>query len=230
MTRQFKQAATASPPPAGRALSNSALPRRRSHPSPAERARPSPFLSTEPCIRTADNDGPATTNGDAIAGHGALDPPIMRASRCLPRRCLPRGERSICADLPATGSAGFTVMPIERARRSPTNRENQLRVVGIRCLVDRPPITRYDEHVAAPPHAAHRSPSTASLRRRGCDNLFALHSNAYVLRYWDAPPWSERVRSRAVHHGLAADGRGGHRGAAGRGSCLRRGVHRLVQP
>ena len=27
------------------------------------------------------------------------------------------------------------------------------------------------------------------------DALFALHSNAYVLRYWDAPPWSERARA-----------------------------------
>jgi ribosomal-protein-alanine N-acetyltransferase len=25
--------------------------------------------------------------------------------------------------------------------------------------------------------------------------LFALHSNAYVLRYWDAPPWNEPVRA-----------------------------------
>jgi RimJ/RimL family protein N-acetyltransferase len=25
--------------------------------------------------------------------------------------------------------------------------------------------------------------------------LFALHGNAYVLRYWDAPPWSERLRA-----------------------------------
>ena len=25
--------------------------------------------------------------------------------------------------------------------------------------------------------------------------LFALHSNAYVLRYWDAPPWGERERA-----------------------------------
>ena len=25
--------------------------------------------------------------------------------------------------------------------------------------------------------------------------LFALHNSAYVLRYWDAPPWSERVRA-----------------------------------
>jgi RimJ/RimL family protein N-acetyltransferase len=41
---------------------------------------------------------------------------------------------------------------------------------------------------------------TARLRLRPFDdadanNLFALHSNAYVLRYWDAPPWSERVRA-----------------------------------
>lgn len=27
------------------------------------------------------------------------------------------------------------------------------------------------------------------------DALFALHSNAHVLRYWDAPPWSERARA-----------------------------------
>lgn len=29
------------------------------------------------------------------------------------------------------------------------------------------------------------------------DSLFALQSNAYVLRYWDSPPWSDR--SRADH-------------------------------
>jgi RimJ/RimL family protein N-acetyltransferase len=27
------------------------------------------------------------------------------------------------------------------------------------------------------------------------DDLFDLHSNAYVLRYWDAPPWSDRGRA-----------------------------------
>jgi [ribosomal protein S5]-alanine N-acetyltransferase len=41
---------------------------------------------------------------------------------------------------------------------------------------------------------------TARLRLRPFDDadandLFALHSNAYVMRYWDAPPWSERVRA-----------------------------------
>ena len=41
---------------------------------------------------------------------------------------------------------------------------------------------------------------TARLRLRpfndsDADALFALHSNAYVLRYWDAPPWSERARA-----------------------------------
>ncbi|OEV04748.1 GNAT family N-acetyltransferase [Streptomyces oceani] len=25
------------------------------------------------------------------------------------------------------------------------------------------------------------------------DDLFALHSNAYVLRYWDSPPWVDRA-------------------------------------
>jgi [ribosomal protein S5]-alanine N-acetyltransferase len=41
---------------------------------------------------------------------------------------------------------------------------------------------------------------TTRLRLRPFDDadandLFALHSSAYVLRYWDAPPWSERVRA-----------------------------------
>ena len=41
---------------------------------------------------------------------------------------------------------------------------------------------------------------TARLRLRPLDDadanaLFALHSSASVLRYWDAPPWSERVRA-----------------------------------
>jgi RimJ/RimL family protein N-acetyltransferase len=41
---------------------------------------------------------------------------------------------------------------------------------------------------------------TARLRLRAfedadTDDLFTLHSNAYVLRYWDSPPWSERDRA-----------------------------------
>ncbi len=41
---------------------------------------------------------------------------------------------------------------------------------------------------------------TARLRLRpftdeDVDALFALHSSSYVLRYWDAPPWSERARA-----------------------------------
>jgi RimJ/RimL family protein N-acetyltransferase len=27
------------------------------------------------------------------------------------------------------------------------------------------------------------------------DAIFALQSNARVLRYWDSPPWSERARA-----------------------------------
>ena len=42
--------------------------------------------------------------------------------------------------------------------------------------------------------------STARLRLRPFDDadaydLFALHSSAYVLRYWDEPPWSEPARA-----------------------------------
>ncbi|MHB2023524.1 MAG: GNAT family N-acetyltransferase [Mycobacteriales bacterium] len=41
---------------------------------------------------------------------------------------------------------------------------------------------------------------TARLRLRpftdaDADALFALHSSAHVLRYWDSPPWSERARA-----------------------------------
>src|SRR5688572_10612304 len=41
---------------------------------------------------------------------------------------------------------------------------------------------------------------TARLRLRPFDDadadaLFALHSNAHVLRYWDSPPWSEPGRA-----------------------------------
>jgi ribosomal-protein-alanine N-acetyltransferase len=57
---------------------------------------------------------------------------------------------------------------------------------------------------------------TARLRLRpfnsgDADELFALHSNAYVLRYWDAPPWSERERAErfiAASHDMAEQGSG----------------------
>jgi len=43
------------------------------------------------------------------------------------------------------------------------------------------------------------------------DDLFALQSNAYVLRYWDAPPWSEPARAQrfiAACRQMADDGTG----------------------
>jgi len=53
-------------------------------------------------------------------------------------------------------------------------------------------------------HGKHVPPTptlhTARLRLRPFNDsdanaLFALHSSAYVLCYWDAPPWSEGVRA-----------------------------------
>jgi len=41
--------------------------------------------------------------------------------------------------------------------------------------------------------------------------LFALHSNAHVLRYWDSPPWSDPARAQSFIGGsvaMAADGTG----------------------
>jgi RimJ/RimL family protein N-acetyltransferase len=57
---------------------------------------------------------------------------------------------------------------------------------------------------------------TARLRLRpvtsaDADALFALHSSAHVLRYWDAPPWTERERAQrfiAACRQLAEDGSG----------------------
>jgi ribosomal-protein-alanine N-acetyltransferase len=57
---------------------------------------------------------------------------------------------------------------------------------------------------------------TARLRLRpftyaDADALFALHSNAQVLRYWDAPPWTERSRAErflATCRQLAEEGSG----------------------
>ena len=57
---------------------------------------------------------------------------------------------------------------------------------------------------------------TGRLRLRPFDDtdtdvLFALHSSAYVLRYWDAPPWSERSRADqfvAACHQMAELGTG----------------------
>jgi RimJ/RimL family protein N-acetyltransferase len=43
------------------------------------------------------------------------------------------------------------------------------------------------------------------------DALFALHSNAHVLRYWDAPPWTERARAErfiAASRQMAEEGSG----------------------
>jgi RimJ/RimL family protein N-acetyltransferase len=43
------------------------------------------------------------------------------------------------------------------------------------------------------------------------DALFALHSNASVLRYWDSPPWTEPARAErflASSRQMAVDGTG----------------------
>ncbi|MEV6288644.1 GNAT family protein [Kribbella sp. NPDC051770] len=43
------------------------------------------------------------------------------------------------------------------------------------------------------------------------DALWALHSDAHVLRYWDSPPWTDRERPAkfvAACHQMVADGTG----------------------
>ncbi|MFD7768105.1 GNAT family N-acetyltransferase [Streptomyces sp. NPDC059787] len=66
---------------------------------------------------------------------------------------------------------------------------------------------------------------TARLRLRpftdaDADPLFALHSSAHVLRYWDSPPWTERARAErfiAMSRKTADEGTGA-RVAIGRAS------------
>jgi RimJ/RimL family protein N-acetyltransferase len=75
-------------------------------------------------------------------------------------------------------------------------RENPLRVTRIGCLTDRLPIRGENVRTSVPTPSLH----TARLRLRAfedadANDLFALHSSANVLRFWDAPPWSERVRA-----------------------------------
>jgi RimJ/RimL family protein N-acetyltransferase len=43
------------------------------------------------------------------------------------------------------------------------------------------------------------------------DALFAVHSSAHVLRYWDSPPWTERARAHrfiAICRQIAEEGSG----------------------
>jgi ribosomal-protein-alanine N-acetyltransferase len=57
---------------------------------------------------------------------------------------------------------------------------------------------------------------TARLRLRpvtdtDADALYAMHSNAHMLRYWDAPPWNDRARAGrfiAASHRMAEEGTG----------------------
>ena len=82
--------------------------------------------------------------------------------------------------------------------------------------------------LTAHPHDAHGSPSPTSLRRRGCERpLRAAQQRLRAALLGRAAVEPTRAR-RAIHHGLPADGRERHRGAAGRGSCPRRGVHMRV--
>ncbi len=57
---------------------------------------------------------------------------------------------------------------------------------------------------------------TARLRLRpfaaaDADRLYALHSSAHVMRYWDSPPWTDRARADrfiAVCRRVADEGTG----------------------
>ena len=72
--------------------------------------------------------------------------------------------------------------------------------------------SRHDDRVSLPTPTLH----TTHLRLRpftdaDADALFAMHSNAYVLRYWDSPPWTDPERAQrfiAACRDLAEEGTG----------------------
>jgi RimJ/RimL family protein N-acetyltransferase len=104
-----------------------------------------------------------------------------------------RPKRKGLADYRSLGALGRAD---ERTRRSAGPSRNPLRVAHMGCLIDRPPIRRGNMTTSLTTPSLH----TARLRLRAfedadANDLFALHSSAYVLRYWDAPPWSERGRA-----------------------------------
>jgi RimJ/RimL family protein N-acetyltransferase len=68
---------------------------------------------------------------------------------------------------------------------------------GIGCQLDRSPSTGGNLSTPLPTPTLH----TTRLRLRpfeeeDADDLFALNSNAFVLRYWDSPPWTEPARAQ----------------------------------
>ena len=79
--------------------------------------------------------------------------------------------------------------------------------------------------MALPPTFAHRSPRLRPFDDADADDLFALHSNAYVLRNRDAPPWSKRVRSEPFLTACRQMAQEAPGGEVGSGSCSRRGCH-----
>ena len=74
------------------------------------------------------------------------------------------------------------------------------------------PATRHDGPVSLPTPTL----PTARLRLRpfadqDAGDLFALHSDAHVLHYWDSPPWTDRTRAErfiAACRQVADDGTG----------------------
>src|ERR1700739_4346890 len=97
----------------------------------------------------------------------------------------------------SAGRAEACSWPVSGHFVLPVRRENPLRMAGMECLIDWLSITGGNmTRMALPTPTLH----TARLRLRpfddaDADDLFALHSNAHVLRYWDAPPWTDRLRA-----------------------------------
>ena len=66
-------------------------------------------------------------------------------------------------------------------------------------------------HVSADADIERRAPAAAPFNDADADDLFALQSNAGVLRYWDSPPWTDRSQVARFMNGcrqMADDGSG----------------------
>jgi ribosomal-protein-alanine N-acetyltransferase len=140
----------------------------------------------------------ALRNGPRPLSVGVRENRRLCGSQPSPGVAINHSAKSLSVELiTAVASGQVHGSADERARRSARPPRKPLRVVGTGGLVDRPPTTRGNVTRMSLPTPTLQS---ARLRLRPFDDtdandLFALHSNAYVLRFWDAPPWSERVRA-----------------------------------
>ena len=112
----------------------------------------------------ASSTGPIAGSNQLALSSRAHSPAVLRASRCLPRRCVPRAEQvDLRTDLPATESAGSRSCRCERVPFVHPYAEVSISIRDQQCG---------EQYVAKhwhPPSACARSPTRRS--RSLCQSL-----------------------------------------------------------